>query len=43
MSKKPTPLTVAIAPSGFQLLDGLPHFGMNFLRAALIALRARVL
>jgi hypothetical protein len=36
MSKKPTPLMIATAPSCFQLLVGFPQLVSNFLRAAMI-------
>jgi hypothetical protein len=42
MSKKPTPVIVATAPSCFQLFVGCPHAVVNFFRAAMIALRSRV-
>jgi hypothetical protein len=42
MSKKPTPLMIATAPSCFHSFVGLPQLVSNFLRAATIALRSWV-
>jgi integrase len=42
MSKKPTPLIVATAPSSFQRLVGSPQLLVNVSLAAIIALRSRV-
>ena len=43
MSKKPTPLIETTAPSCFQLFVAWPQLEVNFLRAAMMALRSRVL
>ncbi len=41
LSQKPTPLIVATAPSCFQEFVAFPQAASNFLRALMIALRAR--
>jgi hypothetical protein len=40
--KSPTPLTATVAPSCFQLFVGWPHLAVNACRAAMIAVRSRV-
>jgi hypothetical protein len=41
LSQKPTPLIVTTAPRCFQELVAFPQAASNFLRALMIALRAR--